>query len=499
MSRWWPWGWRGLAEFGFVLPVAGYPVLFVYFRNCAEASASQIWLPLAGSVAIAAACHGLFSWAGRRADVGAMTAQVAILLIALWRPLEEAVRDLHWPVRYWHLAPLALAGCVALARVLARRGRGGSADRLALRKWMCGLFWALIACNAAGAFPVLWRQAHPSRLSRPAAEASPAVPEDRPNVYFILLDEYAPFSMMSKYFNEGPSDFAAFLERNAFNVSTTSCNPSFLTTEVLAGLVGMAPPPEIARYTLTEDGCFGRYLAAPSGHEEIFAESALMRFFKGKGYEIYVASMLGDFFHVRSPFFADHVFDRSADPRGIRLDNTVLSAVLERSALEPLRHVFPGDAHGYNRMVEGIFDWISEPDGKQSPRFLWAHVACPHAPYLFERDGTWRQEPGSPSDRRHYLEQHRYVTRRVMEVLDALVKSDPGCVILLQSDHGYRCEITLPVEDMAHIFNAAYFRGERMEMEGLSGLDTECLAINRLFGTDFPVVRGRRPLAGVAP
>lgn len=497
MGRWTQTWKRGGREFGYLLPVACYPVLFVYFRNCGEAGFSQVWMPLAVFAGAAALCQAIFTWVARRGEAGTLAAQAAMLVIAFWKPLEDAIRDLVWTVRYWHLIPLALAGLLVLARVLGTTERSKT---LSMRKKVAAVFAALIVYNALAALPTLWKQGWSASRARPAPEAPrPETTGDRPNVYFILLDEYASFPQMKTRFGEEPPEFGAFLERNGFSVSPDSYNPTFLTTEVLAGLVGMKPPPENARYRLAADGRIERYLSFPVGFEDIFAESALMRFFQDRGYTVYVASMLGDLFNVRSPLRADHAFQLSVDQRGISLENTVFAAVLGRSALEPLQYGLPRDPHYYNRMVEGIFDWIAETGNKRSPRFLWAHVACPHAPYLFERDGRWRREAGNPADPRHYLEQHRYATSRIAAVLEKLLENDPGSIILLQSDHGFRSGITLPVEEMAHIFNAVYYRGEALDVAGLSGLDTELFVINRLFGTDFPVIRGRRPLAGVEP
>ena len=490
-----------LKELVLVLPAAWYPAWFVYFHNAAEATLSQVWFPLGLLTAAAAVCFLLFSAAARNAVAGGIVAMAAIALTAFWRPAEELARYLCWSLRYWHLAPLALAGSVALAIALPKAARRWSLSLERVRTVMCALFLSLIAYNFVLAAPVLWNKGRPAVSPEDAAAPVPApnaARGDSPNVYLIILDEYAPFAMAKKYYGYVPAEFEAFLKAHRFNVSTNGRNPSFYTSDVLAGLIGMELPEETTRYTLGPDGRLDKLAHCP-GQDKVYAESKLMRFFKDRGYSVHVANMLGDIFNFRTPFFCDEYFRLPVDQRGISLENTVASVVLARSALEPIRSLLPVDVHYYNRMVEGIFQWIEESAEKPAPRFLWAHVTCPHGPYLFESDGGWRQEAGSATDPQYYLAQYQYVTMRIMKVLATLVEKDPDAVILLMSDHSARQNLGLPAEDMARIFNAVYFRGEELDVEGLSGLDTELSVLNRLFGTTFPVFRGLRPLAGVEP
>lgn len=491
----------GLKEWACVLPVAWYPVMFVYLRNAAEASPSQVWFPLELFTVAATLFFLLFAAAARNTVAGGIVAMAAVMLTAFWRPAEDIARNLCGSLHYWHLVPLALAGCWALAVALPKAARRWSLPLERVRTILCAIFLLLIAYNFFLAAPVLWEKGWAAvspeepNVSLPAPDV---VRDDSPNVYLVILDEYAPFTMAEKYHGYVPAEFEVFLKEHHFNVSTNSRNPSFYTAEVLAGLIGMKLPEEVTRYTLTPDGRLDKLLYCPS-QDKAFARSKLMHFFKDHGYTVHVASMLGDMFNFQAPFFCDEYFKLPMNQRGISLENTVTSVVLQRSALEPILSLLPLDVHYYNRMVEGIFKWIEESAEKPAPRFLWAHVTCPHGPYLFESDGGWRREAGSVTDPRNYLAQYKYVTMRIMKVLTTVIEADPDSVILLMSDHSYRKGLGLPVEDMTPIFNAVYFRGEALDVAGLSGLDTELSVLNRLFGTAFQVFHGPRPLAGVEP
>ena len=178
---------RLLKEYVYVLVIALYPVLLVYFRNVHEAGAEQLKLPILFFLAVALLAWLFFSaWAGRFA-VGALIAQLTLLIAALWRPLETAVRAQWVMIRYWHLFPVALAVGVIAALLLGRRARLGKTRFLAYRKWLAGLFAILIVYNAAGAVPVLWRRVTQFRRA-PAAPASVVpVAARRPNVTWTQI------------------------------------------------------------------------------------------------------------------------------------------------------------------------------------------------------------------------------------------------------------------------------------------------------------------------
>ncbi|HPK68346.1 MAG TPA: hypothetical protein PKY11_00500 [Kiritimatiellia bacterium] len=491
---------RLLKEYVYVLVIALYPVLLVYFRNVHEAGAEQLKLPILFFLAVALLAWLFFSaWAGRFA-VGALIAQLTLLIAALWRPLETAVRAQWVMIRYWHLFPVALAVGVIAALLLGRRARLGKTRFLAYRKWLAGLFAILIVYNAAGAVPVLWRRVTQFRRA-PAAPASVvpvAARVDRPDVYLIILDEFAPFLQIQKHFNWRPVELAQYLRQRQFSVSGSSYNPSFLTVEVLAGLVGMEWPAEITQYQVAADGRIKKYVNTPDlDQHTYFAESTLMRFFQAHGYTVYAANMLGDLFNVSSPFVADYTFQLPPNAGGVSLENTVFASVLKNSVLEPLLTIWPHDKHFYNRMVEGILGWLADPNIRRAPSFTFAHIACPHAPYLFEPDGAWRKEEGSVKVDDFYLAQYQFIAKRIIAVLEQIIAANPDCIVLVQSDHSYRHELTMPVDDMASIFNAVYYRGRAFNIESLSGLDTLRRVLNETFGTDFPIHEGRRPLAGL--
>ena len=481
-----------------VLPIATYPVLFAYFHNSGEASFSQVWHPLGIFAGVAACLLILFSTIAADLVRGAFVANVAVFLFSYYRPIEEFLRDIHWHIRYWHLVPSLLAVLVVLTLSLRSAGGKGQQTLRRANRATALVFTLLILFNAGMALPGLIGKVRMARRF-PRVENGELLPDASrsnhyPNVYYILLDEYSSFDMIQKHYGYDNSAFATELESMGFTVSRTSRNPSPRTPEILAHLIGMNSSLPLS-YRVDEDGYLIRPPQSLDLYHEIISESRLTRFFKSRGYEVYVADMGRLYLNHPDTLISDHYY--SPDPTGQASPtphNTLYGVTLSRSALYVLD--WQAEAHFYNRMVNGIFEWIVSQGLHENPLFLYAHILCPHAPFSFDRNGRSIFGGEDWDDKGYYLGQFIYVTDRISGIVRHLVEGDPDCVIILQSDHSARMWVRgipdiLPVADMTPILNAVYFRGLPLDIEGRTGLDTGLTVYGRLFGLDFQVEKDR--------
>ena len=74
----------------------------------------------------------------------------------------------------------------------------------------------------------------------------------------------------------------------------------------------------------------------------------------------------------------------------------------------------------------------------------------------------------------------------MLDIVKHIVSKDPESVIVLCSDHSAR-GIKAGI-DMCQIFNCVYFRGEEMDIEGLSGINTLRIILNNMFGFDYEMI-----------
>jgi len=480
-----------------ILRLASYPVLFAYFHNAGEAPLTQVWPPLGIFLGFAAGFFLLFSALARDPAMGAFATNIALVLFATYRPIEEFIRDVCWPIRYWHLVPVLFLTVLHMSwwlRSLDERRRKALAR---INRVAAGICTLLIVYNLAMAFPALMRsrqlarQARQTRGDNFSLNRSQADPF--PNVYYILLDEYSSFEMILKHYDYDNSAFARSLESMGFSISYTSHNPSPSTPEILAHLIGMDPERVPAGFTADATGHMVRTHPATALYNQIKEESRLTRLFSAYGYEIHVADMFRLYYNSPVTIYSDHAYEAEPGAKVVSRQNTLHDITISRTPLYIVGQ--QNDTHLYNQMVNGILDWILFPRGSDQPVFLFAHIMCPHGPFMFDQHGRKVSGGLDWDNKDYYLGQFIYITDRISAVIRDLVDADPDCVIILQSDHSARMWLQglprLPIADMTSILKTVYFRGQPLNIEGLSGLDTGLAVYSQLFGEEF--ILGRDP------
>lgn len=121
------------------------------------------------------------------------------------------------------------------------------------------------------------------------------------------------------------------------------------------------------------------------------------------------------------------------------------------------------------------------PAAQGQPTLTISYIQCPHAPFLYNADGSVRDlfNGWQWKDASLYPGQLQYLNTVILETIDNIQKNDPDAVILLQSDHGARvplhmveqyggprfdAEAETPI--MQSVLCCAYIPGESINIEG---------------------------------
>jgi arylsulfatase A-like enzyme len=132
-----------------------------------------------------------------------------------------------------------------------------------------------------------------------------------------------------------------------------------------------------------------------------------------------------------------------------------------------------------------VFDHLAESFGHDAPLFVFAHILCPHPPFVFDVNGApvhrSTAKPGvifdddveaaTPAERvavvSGYRGQVQYVNRRIQRAIDAiLADSSRPKIIVVQGDHGSNMTLdsTNPsgaaLKERMSILNAYYVPAE---------------------------------------
>jgi len=141
------------------------------------------------------------------------------------------------------------------------------------------------------------------------------------------------------------------------------------------------------------------------------------------------------------------------------------------------------------------------PEKVPGPRFIYAHITSPHAPYVFTENGGMTDETCARSQY-CYLGQYLFLTHQIPALIDKILAQYPADqhpIIIIQADHGMRVIhtegwTTIPdysSKNATHIFFALLYPGMDYQTipENFDPINTFQFILNQLFGTSYPNVQ----------
>ncbi len=461
------------------------PSLLLYFPNMDEISFAGM-LPYFGIML----GIGILAWAGmylvfRRKGLASVTAAVWLLVLLNAGRAAAELRD-----RYPALGNKVIGLAVFVLLIVITFGLSRLKEEF-LKDAARVLCLALAAFILTSAVPQFFRGPEPAETEEePAAEAetidlAPAEGTDRPNIYWIVSDEYAGPDELSKYYHYDNSAFYDSLRALGFTVSDHSYNWSSDTFRILRDILNLKYTPSPGRTRAREQAIARKDLP-------------LWTLLGGLGYDLHRVESTNKF---------------SLDNRlkaGIRDDSArtsdgkaVANLLLEYSVLYPfedeiLRVAAPALAAATDReAVLNVFEWAENPENIREPgcNFTVIYVKCPHEPFLFDRDGgeVPREHRHWSPDKKYYLDQLVYVTGRLRKICENITREDPDSIIILQSDHGHRFVENVTMLDLTNVLNAVYFRGETIgEIVDKNALNTWRAVLRKQFRLDLPELEEKR-------
>lgn len=210
---------------------------------------------------------------------------------------------------------------------------------------------------------------------------TPTNPAD-PDIYMVLVDGHARPDIVSGVFGRDESAFVGALAVDGFTVAPKSRSNYTQTAETLSSMVNQAHLADIDRMNGLLAGTEGRPVGAIV--RNVINDNATFTFLRSRGYEIDAISSGFEQVAMREA-------DRFIDTGQI---NEFEIAVLRRSVLNHLLAWLTPDfvSSQQRERIQGVFDeFAASPSWSgDRPRFVFAHVPSPHAPWVFHADGSPR-------------------------------------------------------------------------------------------------------------
>lgn len=449
--------------------VAVFPVLFLFFQNAEEAHISDVAMPLLIFAGLAVLLFLIIFLITRNAYKAGLCAIPFLLVLLNFKPLESMVRGLVPSLRYWHTLPIFIFILLHLMWLLWKKLPDDIAGLIT--PILCAVFCGLLLLNGILAIPTIWGRISAERESaQQSTGATEAINETMPNIYFFLFDEYSSVPFMQKYYNYDNSPFTDWLSEQKFSVSHTSHNESIMTDTIMTNVVNL---------DYVVDNTWPAY-----EKKNLRVNGKLFALLRENGYTISAAS--------GADFYGLPTVDGTAQTSVATTaeGDTLAELLYTNTAAYPL--IIKSVDH-IHKSVEIVLDFCKSAKSNQ---MLMCHLNIPHEPFIYDENGNIR---GSATNdwghKEHYKKQYIYATKLMKEMVGAILKNDPDSIVILQSDHGARASTSselfmrvFSLEDMSNCFNAVYYRGEAIDIEGLSGVNTVRTILNRLLDMDFAII-----------
>jgi hypothetical protein len=329
-----------------------------------------------------------------------------------------------------------------------------------------------------------------------------------PDIYYIVLDGYGRKDVLKEVYGYNNNDFIGFLEDKGFYVAHQSranyCQSclsvaSFLNLKYINYLGGELKEATQDRSPLVE----------------MIKKNEAAKFLKKLGYK-FINFPVGYFCINESPLADVNI------SFGSWLNDRMFEKLLvETTVFEPFMRT-PRLGGGENPVFEKrekvlhTFKSLEEISEMEAPTFVYAHIMVPHPPFVFSSRGEpleketfcffadgdwWQQRCGREEDYiLEYRDQLTYTNYLVRQTVNnILAKSDFPPVIILQADHGPGAQLKWESPDETNIkermgiLNAYYLPGggDGKLYDSITPVNSLRVIFNYYFGTEYKLLEDK--------
>jgi len=305
----------------------------------------------------------------------------------------------------------------------------------------------------------------------------------KPDIYLLILDEYAGQKTLTDKFHFDNSEFLSYLRSKNFHIVSNSKSNYNVTLFSMASMLSLdkLTPTDYAKPSTKDFTLTGLKLN----------ESAIGQFFRHNGYEIYNLSLF-NFLNLPSSFkhpyarnFAEELKSRTLTDLVLRNYQTLFlnSENSSKISNESLNL-------SYNNALINFFMHSSFESGK--PKFVYAHFLMPHFPHVLDSDGQL-VDPKLQLSQDSYLGYLKYCNKKMVPVIDKILASSATPpIILLMSDHGFR-GFSKPTDPTYYFMNlnAIYLPDQKYAgwYDGMSNVNQFRILLNQKFNQNLPLLK----------
>ncbi len=484
-----------------------FPIIFIFSNNISHLSLDQILDPTLWTLSITLTIWFSLKLYYRNVHQAAtLTSWLAILFFSYGATYDSLGKVLsliqsHWLLLMtWSLIGTAgvyiLNQCHSKIEHLSHAANwialcllGPSIGLLTINSWISPISVSIEAARAAENIPL------------------PHQPQNRPNIYYIVLDAYGGQPALQKYFDFPNQEFIDFLSHKGFQVNNQAKANYNQTWLALSSALNL----DYVQNLLPNSTLHSK---DRQPLKRLIQDNMAVKFLQKLGYSI-VCLQSG------LSFTRWDKADILAPPRKA-MDEFFLLWL----SLTPIRGAFSiiGDLSGtqhspYQSLRERIqysLDHLPDYANTPTPSFIFAHILAPHPPFVFGPNGQpldpdrkyaigdgseFYANGGTQEEyRRNYIGEIKYLNSQLKETIrKILIHSERQPVILIQADHGSRMHLdwqsfeNTDTEEVFSILHALYIPDRYRDNipVNISPVNNFRLLFNILFDTHLPLLTNK--------
>jgi hypothetical protein len=475
--------WQGYLKTNsiYIYLFAVYPILFLYYQNINEVAFGEVLCPMAIAVAFTMILWFCLRLIFKNKEKRAFVILLILLVIFYYKLLYDLLNEIIGPFSksFTHLSSIILI--FALLVFLFSRIHKSKHSFITISKILNVIMFMLLAWNIGGILLFHIRNVNVKNAQvylKKSEFLKPSSASLKPDIYYFILDEFASLETIKDIFHYDNSKLMERLQDAGFFIAPKSRGLYVWTPEAIAADLNMEKVPE------------------KTDPSVLIKQNKVTHFLKEQGYKIY------DFPYEGLTALADsekHFF--YAQENSSIFFNDFYKTLIEMSVFYSVAEKWQTDEDKYSlffrKRVLYIFEQMPAIVKMAGPKFVLVHLFSPHAPFVFNKEGgvVPPEHCTDYSDRKYYLEQYLYISRKLTETMEMILKeSATPPIIIAKSDHGYRGSFRKPLlhivpdSEKRKIFLSLYLPGYPYKQldPTLSPVNVFRKILNYYFGQSLP-------------
>ncbi len=248
--------------------------------------------------------------------------------------------------------------------------------------------------------------------------------QDLPNIYYMVFDSYASPRVLQRYYQWDDSAFIGALRQRGFVVTENAFSNYPFTSLSVASTLNMG--------YVHEESDFREARSKSAFLIKRIEKNLVMDSFVAQGYDIVMPDLW------ESRYRSDAKPGRPSND-AVRKNREFADLVVHTSLLRVIEKELSAKILREN--ILSSLHKLRHAERPVRPTFLYAHIICPHPPYLFRRDGSpadlFSSAWGRIENSDGYIQQVRFIGAQILRIVDDIRNRDPQGVIIVQGDHGH--------------------------------------------------------------